>query len=90
MIKNNGISTKQVYELVISTSTPWEEVDEVEIISVMALLYDHNCPFSLMEMVMDEFVECDKALVFCGSLDKCQVGKQMFDAVNIDAVINEV
>lgn len=84
MIKNNS-TTEQIYELVISTDTPWEGVDDIEIITVMADIYKNDCPFSLMEKVMDEYIETDKALVFCGSFTECEDGRTRFEKANIKA-----
>jgi hypothetical protein len=69
---------------------PWEGIVDIEVIAVMAELYDHECPFSLMEKAMDEYVKQDKALIFCGSFEKCTRGAEMFARVGITAKVLEL
>jgi hypothetical protein len=77
-------------ELKIYTDSPWEGTQDVDIISVMAILYDRNCPYQLMSKVMNEYETNDSALVFCGSREKCMIGSVMFSEAGIKSIVTEV
>ncbi len=89
MIKNELLSDT-MYELKIRPEFPWEVVQDVEIIALMAELYDHQCPWELMEKVMDEYVKTDEALVFCGSLEVCQKGQKLLVGTGLVGEVSEV
>ena len=80
----------ELYELVIFSPTPESEVNDFDIMGVMSELYESDCSFTLMEKVMDEFIENDRALVFVGSKEDCDRGKDMFEKCDICATVDAV
>lgn len=80
----------ELYELVIFSPTPESEVNDFDIMGTMLELYSSDCPFTLMEKVMDEFIENDRALVFVGSKEDCNRGKDMFEKCGICAIVAAV
>lgn len=82
--------SSKTFELVAFAYSPDDCVDAVDIIAVMAILHDRNCPWPLIDKTLTEFERNDTALIYCGSYEKCNKGHLMFERAGIGSYVSEI
>jgi len=77
------------YSLTILTR-PSQEIDADRLIVEIVMLYDQHTQWALIQKVLNDLRQVDVALVYVGSLEKCEKWSEIFKQMELVVEIEKI